>query len=48
MSKKGSYSLFSDNDTKEAEGIDILDNVCPKMTYKQRLYGFCICAGIGI
>lgn len=38
---KGDYNLFSDN--KE----DTLDVICPKLSYEQRLWGFCICAGVG-
>jgi hypothetical protein len=48
MSKKSnSYSLFSG--TKEESKTDeVLNTICPKLSYQQRLYGFCICAGIGI
>ena len=44
MPKKNSYSLFSSDGDKQD---DTLDAICPKLTYKQRLYGFGICAGGG-
>lgn len=48
MSKKksNSYTLFGDAKEKSATE-EVLDTVCPKLSYTQRLYGFCICAGIG-
>jgi sorbitol-specific phosphotransferase system component IIBC len=26
---------------------EVLDTICPKMSFKERLYGFCIVSGIG-
>ena len=47
--KKNSYTLFADkNENSSASSDDVLNVVCPKLSYKQRIYGFCICAGIGI
>lgn len=39
---KGDYNFFASSNDK-----DVLDDVCPKLSYEQRLWGFCICAGIG-
>ena len=39
---KGDYNFFASSNEK-----DVLDDVCPKLSYEQRLWGFCICAGIG-
>lgn len=40
---KGDYNFFNSNTNQE----DPLDVVCPKLSYEQRLWGFCICAGVG-
>jgi hypothetical protein len=45
--KNNNYSLFSDNEKTGSSTDDVLEEVCPKLSYTQRLYGFGICAGIG-
>ena len=45
MGKEGGGLLGSSGSKSTTD--DVLDSICPKMSYTERLYGFCIASGIG-
>lgn len=48
MGKEGSGGLLGSSGSSKSTTDDVLDTICPKMSYTERLYGFCIASGIGI